>query len=113
MGEEIALMPTTELLAPLGRVMLPVFAAAKHDSSELLRVVTLALSVQMLIAVPAGIGIALVAGDAILVMLGRNWLGAVPFVQIIAVASIATALAHSAMYMLIATGRMRAVVAHN
>lgn len=112
-GEEIALMPTSELLAPLGRVMFPVFAAAKHDSVELLRVVRLALSIQALVAIPAGVGVALVAHDAIVLLLGEKWTSAASFTQIIALASIATALAHSAIYMLGAIGQMRLVSAYN
>ena len=110
-GEEIAMLPTTELLAPLGRVMFPVFAIAKHDPAELLRVVSLSLSVQALMAIPAGIGLALVAEDAIPLLLGWNWMSAVPYVQIIALASIATTLSHSGTYMLIALGRMKTVCA--
>ena len=113
LGEEIALMPTTELLQPLGRVMFPVFAAAKHNPEELLRVVGLALSIQALVAIPAGVGVALVAQDAILVLLGDKWMGAVPFAQIIALASVATALAHSAIYMLSALGQMRTIAIYN
>jgi len=113
MGEDIALMPTTELLAPLGRVMFPVFVAAMRNGEELLRVVRLSLSVQALVAVPAGVGVALVARDAMYVLLGEKWLSAAPFAQIIALASIATALAHSAIYMLAALGRMRLLAAYN
>lgn len=110
-GEEIAMMPTSELLAPLGRVMFPVFAEARHDPPKMLHVLTLALAVQSLIAMPAGIGLALVADDAIPILLGLNWTSAVPFVQIIGLASIATALSHSGLYMLAALGRMKTVAA--
>lgn len=113
MGEEIALMPTTELLAPLGRVMLPVFAAAKHDGKELLRLVALALGIQSLVAFPAGVGIALVATDAVAVMLGEKWSSTVPFVQIIALASVTSALAHSVVYMLLALGQIRTLAAYS
>jgi O-antigen/teichoic acid export membrane protein len=113
LGEEIALMPTTELLAPLARVMFPVFAAAKHDAVELLRVVRLALSVQALVAIPAGVGVALVARDAIAVLLGEKWLGAIPIAQIIALASIASSLGHSAIYLMSALGRMRTLSVYN
>lgn len=106
-GEEIASMPTSELLAPLGRVMFPVFSAAKHDASELLRVAGLAQSVQALIAIPASVGVALVANDAIPILLGEKWRVAVPVTQILAFAGVATALGHSGGYLLTALGRMK------
>lgn len=113
MGEDIASMPSTELLAPLGRVMFPVFAAAKHDPVELLRVVRLALGVQALLAMPAGVGIALVAHDAIAVLLGPKWQSAATYTQIIGLASIALALCHTAVYMLSAFGMMRQLAVYN
>jgi len=86
-----------------------VFAASKHDASELIRVVSLALAVQALVAIPAGIGVALVAEDAILALLGPNWSAAVPIAQIIAIASVPLALSHSATYMLTAMGKIKTV----
>lgn len=111
MGDEIASLPTTELLAPLGRVMFPVFAAAKHDPAEMLRLVSISLAVQTLVAMPAGIGLALVANDAIPVLLGPHWAASIPFAKIIALASIATALSHSGFHMLAALGRMKTLAA--
>lgn len=105
-GEEMAFLPTTELLAPLGRVMFPVFSAAKHDRSELLRVVTLAQSVQALVAIPASVGVALVAGDAIPLLLGDQWRPAVPVSQIMALAGVMVSLTHSIGYMLTSLGRV-------
>jgi len=107
MGEEIAMLPTSELLAPLGRVMFPAFAAARNSPGELLRLVTLAQAVQALIAIPLSIGVVLVADDAIPLLLGQQWTAAVPIAQIVALTGVASALGHSPGYMLTATGRMR------
>ncbi len=107
MGEEIALLPTTELLAPLGRVMFPAFAAAKDSPAELLRLVTLAQAIQALLAIPFSIGVVLVAHDAIPLLLGPQWTAAVPIAQIVALTGATSALAHSPSWMLTATGRMR------
>jgi lipopolysaccharide exporter len=100
-------LPTTELLAPLGRVMFPAFSAAKENPAELRRLVLLALSVQALIGIPAGVGIAMVAHDAIPLLLGDNWGSAVPFVQVLALAGLATALEHSSGYLLLSLGRVK------
>ena len=107
MADEIASMPTTELLAPLGRVMFPAFVRAKGDPPELCRVVLLAFSVQAMVGIPAGVGVALVANEAVPILLGRHWLAAIPFMQILGLVGVATALIHSSYYMLMTLGRMR------
>lgn len=106
MGEEIAMLPTSELLAPLGRVMFPAFAAARNSPGELLRLVTLAQAVQALMAIPLSLGVVLVANDAIPLLLGQKWTAAVPIAQIVALTGVATALGYSPGYMLTVTGRM-------
>ena len=105
-GEDIAMLPTSELLAPLGRVMFPAFAAAKNSQGELLRLVTLAQAVQALLAIPLSLGVVLVAADAIPLLLGPQWTSAVPIAQIVALTGVATALGYSPGYMLTVTGRM-------
>jgi lipopolysaccharide exporter len=108
MGEEIAAMPSTELLAPLGRVMFPVFAAARDEPAALSRLVGLAQGVQALIVLPACVGIILVAGDAVALLLGPQWAPAVPFVQIIALGNAVMLPGHATGYMLLALGHVRA-----
>ncbi len=105
-GEEVAMLPTSELLAPLGRVMFPAFAAAKNSPGELLRLVTLAQAVQAMLAIPLSLGMVLVADDAIPLLLGQQWTAAVPIAQIVALTGVATALGYSPGYMLTVTGRM-------
>jgi len=105
-GEEVAMLPTSELLAPLGRVMFPAFAAAKNSPGELLRLVTLAQAVQAMLAIPLSLGMVLVANDAIPLLLGQQWTAAVPIAQIVALTGVATALGYSPGYMLTVTGRM-------
>jgi O-antigen/teichoic acid export membrane protein len=100
------MLPTSELLAPLGRVMFPAFAAAKNSPGELLRLVTLAQAVQALLAIPLSIGVVLVADDAIPLLLGQQWTDAVPIAQIVALTGVASALGYSPGYMLTVTGRM-------
>jgi len=105
-GEDIAMLPTSELLAPLGRVMFPAFAAAKNSQGELLRLVTLAQAVQALLAIPLSLGVVLIADDAIPLILGQQWTSAVPIAQIVALTGVASALGYSPGYMLTVTGRM-------
>lgn len=106
-AKDISAMPTTEILAPLGRVLFPTFVLKRDQPEIFVRSISLAVGVQALFAVPACIGLALVANDATLVLLGPNWLQAVPFIQIMAFTNLLIALAHSGGYALLATGAVK------
>ncbi len=107
LGDDISAMPTGELLAPLNRVLFPAFVKVKDDLAELKRVFLLAQGVQTLIGIPAGVGLALVAHEAVLVLLGEKWLGAVPFVQIMALIGIVNAITTSGGYAILTLGKVR------
>ncbi len=104
---QIAAMPTSELLAPLNRVLFPAFVKVKDDLAELKRVFLLAQSVQTLIVIPAGVGMTLVAREAVILMLGEKWLPAVPFVEILALLGCFTAITASGFYVLATLGKFR------
>lgn len=106
-ASEIAAMPTTELLAPLGRVLFPAFVNKRDDPEAFARSVSTAIGVQALVAIPACVGLALVAGDAVLLLLGAKWTQTAPLIQIMAVTNLLFALVHSGGYALLATGKIK------
>lgn len=82
-GREIATLPTSELIFPIMRAVFPGYATVAHDRTLLARSF---LSVQATIvtfALPAGVGIVLLAEPLVLVLLGENWLPAVPVIKIL------------------------------
>lgn len=107
LADEIAALPSTELLAPLGRVLFPAYVEARSDAQRLKRAYLLALALQAMIALPAGVGLALVAPEAVAVLLGAKWLAAVPLIEILAIANLSTALTSSAGYLMMALGKLR------
>jgi len=104
---EISRMPSTELLAPFNRVLLPAFSKVQDQAAELKRIFLLAQGVQTLIAVPAAVGLALVANEAVLLFLGDKWVEAIPYVQILALVGIFTALVGTSHYLMIVLGQLR------
>ena len=106
LADDISGMPSGELLAPLNRVLFPAFAAAKEDPLELKRIFLLAQGVQTLVAIPAAAGLALVAHEVVLFLLGEKWMIAVPFIQILALVNIVQALTTSVGYVLIVLGKI-------
>jgi O-antigen/teichoic acid export membrane protein len=107
LADEISSMPTTEILAPLNRILFPTFVRAKNDPVELKRNFLLAQGLQCLIAIPASLGLALVAHTMVLVLLGEKWMIVVPFVQILALTNIVQAVSTSTAYILLSLGKNR------
>jgi O-antigen/teichoic acid export membrane protein len=109
LGSDIAAMPSTELLAPLSRVLFPLFVNLKHDLVQLKQAFLLALGVQTLIGVPAATGLIVVSNELVLALLGAKWIAAVPFIQIMGAVNIIIALGTSGGYVLLALGRAKVV----
>lgn len=107
LGSDIAALPSTELLAPLSRVLFPTFVALRHDPAKLKRAFLVALGIQALVGIAAGTGLVLVADEAVRVLLGAKWIAAVPFVQIIGVVNVIIAIGISGGYLLLALGRAK------
>ena len=107
LASEISALPSSELLAPLNRVLFPAFVRVKDDLVELKRLVLLAQGVQTMIAMPAAIGLILVSNEAVLLLLGEKWMGAVPFVEIFALISFMRSIATSGAYVLLTLGKVR------
>ncbi|MCB1722102.1 MAG: lipopolysaccharide biosynthesis protein [Chromatiaceae bacterium] len=107
LASEISAMPSTEVLSPLNRVLFPAFVKVKDQPDEFKRVFLLAQGVQALLAIPASVGLALVANEAVVVLLGEKWLSAVPFVEILALTYLVPAIATTPGYVLITLGRVR------
>lgn len=108
LASEISSMPTTELLAPLNRVLFPAFSETKENLQQLKRLFLLAQGVQTLIVIPMAVGLALVAEEAIHILLGEKWLMAVPFVEVLVLGNIAQSIGTSSSYLLIVLGKFKA-----
>lgn len=58
--------------------------------------------------IPAGLGLALLANELVLALLGAKWISVVPFIQIMGLTNVASAIGASGGYALLALGRTRA-----
>lgn len=107
LADEISSMPSEELLAPINRVLFPAFSAVKHDLNELQRVFLLAQAVQVIIALPASVGLMLVAHEVVYVFLGEKWIFVVPFLKILVLANVTHAITTSGIYVMLTLGHFR------
>lgn len=79
-GADIGLLPTGELGPTLTRPLFPILAAMKHDWERAKSVTLKTLSSANTIIMPLGFGLAAVSEPATLLLLGKQWQEAVPFV---------------------------------
>jgi O-antigen/teichoic acid export membrane protein len=107
LGSDIAAIPSTELISPLSRVLFPVFVNVKDDKKKLKETFLLALGIQAFIGMPAGAGLAMVAEELVLTLLGEKWSLAIPFIQVMGAINIVSAIGNSGGYLLLALGRAR------
>ncbi len=108
LADEISSLPAGELLAPINRALFPSFAKTKDDMTKLKKLFLLAQGVQTMVAVPIASGLALVATEAVPVLLGDKWDAAIAFIQVLALVNIVQALTTSGRWVLIVVGRVRA-----
>lgn len=110
-SSEISTLPTTELVAPINRAAFPGYARLAHDLEQLRHSFLGVISAIALFALPAGIGIVVVADLMVPAVLGWNWLSAIPLIQVLAVYGVLTALQSNIGYVYLALGRPRMITA--
>ncbi len=82
---EVSTLPTSELVAPINRVVFPGYSKIANDQSRLRQSYVDVLAVIAVVALPAGFGLAAVATPLIDVFLGDKWAGAASIVSILAI----------------------------
>ncbi|HJU19495.1 MAG TPA: lipopolysaccharide biosynthesis protein [Stellaceae bacterium] len=85
-GWEIGALPVSELVLPLNRALFSGFSEAHRTGRGAPQAYLRVLAIAMVLTVPAGIGISLVADPLVRLALGTKWLAAIPLVQILALA---------------------------
>jgi lipopolysaccharide exporter len=112
-GAEVAYLPTSELVEPLCRASFAGFAAAHREGQSAAETFPRLLSMAALIILPAGVGMALVAGPLVRLAFGAGWDVAVPVLRILALAGAASVFGQISLHLLSAhalLGRLTAVV---
>jgi len=110
-AREISNMPTSELIAPINRAIFPGFARQAGNLELLRRTFLDALSIIWMLALPAGVGIAVTADLLVRVVLGPNWLEAIPLIRVLAVYGAVMIVHGNVGYVYIALGRPRILTA--
>ncbi|HZU91426.1 MAG TPA: lipopolysaccharide biosynthesis protein [Stellaceae bacterium] len=104
-GWEIGSLPLTELVLPLNRALFSGFSEANRTGRGAAQLYLRVLAMTVVLTLPAGVGISLVADPLVRLMLGEQWLSAVPLVQILGLAGAMFAPAYVAEALFKAEGR--------
>lgn len=102
---DVAGSPLVELSQPLARVLMPAYVKIQDDAAALARVFAKVFSAVALLAFAIGAGAALVAEDAVLVILGPQWAESAALMRVLAPSCGAFALVYPLYAFLIAMGR--------
>ncbi|MDO8264611.1 MAG: lipopolysaccharide biosynthesis protein [Gallionella sp.] len=105
---EIAVMPSSELIAPLNRAVFPAYARLSGQPAELRSRFLEVFGVICLIAIPVSGGLFAVADAAVRVVLGSQWLESIPLIQIFAVSGLIGALQSNLYLVIVAMGKPQA-----
>lgn len=102
---EIATLPTTELAAPINRAVFPGYSKMSGDLGRLRKGYLDVMGLIALFSLPAGGGIAATANILVPVLLGANWMDAIPLIQILAWYGILAALHSNSASVYFALGK--------
>lgn len=103
-GAEIAALPMTELVEPLGRASFSGFAAARQEGAAVGETFLRLIGFSALLALPVGLGLSAVAAPLTRFALGPGWDAAVPVLQVLGVAGIMLVFGHLSQHLLSAHG---------
>lgn len=106
-GREIAALPSTELVLPIGRALMPTLAKLNDAPGRQIAAIEKALAGVMLLAVPIAVGFALIAPEFILLLFGKNWIDAAPLVAILSFAAMTSGFRSTAQSVLIVVGKVK------
>ena len=83
-GGEVGSLPTSELMEPISRVLYAGFSSARRTGGGVASAYIRAISLLVLLTLPASAGLALIARPMMHLVFGSRWDAAVPLVQLFA-----------------------------
>ncbi len=99
-GAEIAALPTTELIEPLGRAAFSGFAAGRQQRADPAETFLRLIGSASLLTLPAGVGLSLVAAPLVALAFGPGWEQAVPVLRILSLSFTVMVFGHLSLHLL-------------
>jgi lipopolysaccharide exporter len=104
-AHEIASLPATEMVAPVRAALLPGYAKLASDRARLSAGFSTTFGLIIMIAMPIAAGIGLLADPLVRVVLGDQWLAAIPVLKILAIYGVINVCVANTWPLFIALGR--------
>jgi O-antigen/teichoic acid export membrane protein len=99
-GAEVAALPTTELIEPLGRAAFSGFAAGRQQNTGPADTFLRLIGSAALLTLPAGVGLSLVAAPLVALAFGPGWSQAVPVLRILSLSFTVMVFGHLSLHLL-------------
>lgn len=99
-GAEVAALPMTELIEPLGRAAFAGFASARHAGAAVPDMFLRLIGFAALLALPAGLGLSLLSAPLVRLALGPGWDQTVPVLAVLALAGTIMVFGHLSLHLL-------------
>jgi len=102
---EIASLPTTEMVAPIRSAILPGYAKLAADRGRLRADFVTTFGIIVIVAMPLAVGLALTADSLVRLLLGGQWLDAIPLLEVLCIAGAINVCTANTWPVFIALGR--------
>ena len=99
-GAEVAALPTTELIEPLGRAAFSGFAAGRQQQADIGETFLRLIGSAALLTLPAGVGLSLIAAPLVALAFGPGWAQAVPVLRILSLSFTIMVFGHLSLHLL-------------
>jgi lipopolysaccharide exporter len=99
-GAEVAALPTTELIEPLGRAAFSGFAAGRQQKTDIGETFLRLIGSAALLTLPAGVGLSLIAAPLVALAFGPEWQQAVPVLRILSLSFTIMVFGHLSLHLL-------------
>jgi lipopolysaccharide exporter len=99
-GAEVAALPTTELIEPLGRAAFSGFAAGRQQKADVGANFVRLIGSAALLTLPAGVGLSLIAAPLVALAFGPGWQPAVPVLRILSLSFTVMVFGHLSLHLL-------------
>jgi O-antigen/teichoic acid export membrane protein len=100
LGAEVAALPTTELIEPLGRAAFSGFAAGRQEKTDPAESFLRLIGSAALLTLPAGVGLSLVAAPLVTLAFGPGWSQAIPVLRILSLSFTIMVFGHLSLHLL-------------
>jgi polysaccharide transporter, PST family len=101
----LLLFPLSQILAPLGRVLLPVLARLQHEPDRYRKAYIEAISLLMMATQPGLVFSIIFAEDVFSILFGPQWAAAVPIFQVLGVAGLGQVMTSTLGWLFLSQGR--------